>query len=264
MSRHAVSRREFLTVSFLLAFLPRERAWGDLAVWRGTYEADVSLLYGVWHLAMTGSIDEQVDRVAGRYTVTMAGQGSGMANRIESTGILRDGRWAPVRATAWFEVRGRESRSDIAYDYERGRVAYRFRGETFFRRRVRVVDDSVPIPAAVHVDDVVTATLNYADKRWPPLADGSFQTHIVRRRRRDDEGPDDVANDYRAELAPFVLRVSRDATSGKPTAVFDMTRFSSWARADEPGRIVFGPERRPETIASSLILGTSITVKITG
>jgi hypothetical protein len=264
MSRHAVSRREFLTVPFLLAFLPLGRAWGELAVRHGTYEADVSLLYGVWHLAMTGSIDEQVDRAAGRYTVTMAGQGSGMANRIESTGTLREGRWAPVRATAWFEVRGRESRSEIAYDYGRRRVDYHFRGETFFRRRLRVVDDVVPIPETVHVDDVVTATLNYADKRWPPLGDGSFHTQVVRRRRRDDEGPDDVSSSYRAELAPFVLRVAPDATSGKPTALFDMTRFSSWARSDEPARIVFGPERRPELIASSLILGTSITVKIAG
>jgi hypothetical protein len=163
MSRHAVSRREFLTVPFLLAFLPLVRAWGELAVRHGTYEADVSLLYGVWHLAMTGSIDEQVDRAAGRYTVTMAGQGSGMANRIESTGTLRGGRWAPVRATAWFEVRGRESRSELAYDYGRRRVDYHFRGETFFRRRLRVVDDVVPIPETLHVDDVVTATLIYAD-----------------------------------------------------------------------------------------------------
>ena len=264
MSRHVISRREFLTVPFLFAFWPLARAWGDLAVRRGTYEADVSLLYGVWHLAMTGKIDEQVDRAAGRYAVTMAGQGAGTANRIESSGVLHSGRWAPLKGIAWFEVRGRQSRSDIAYDYERRRVEYHYKGETFFRRRLRVVDDVVPIPEGMHVDDVVSATLNYADKRWPPLADGSLHTHIVRRLRRDDEGPDEVASSYKAELAPFALRVSPDATSGKPTALFDMTRFSSWARADEPARIVFGPERRPELITSSLILGTTITVKLAG
>jgi len=264
MSRHVVSRREFLTVPFLFAFWPLARAWGDVAVRRGKYEADVSLLYGVWHLAMTGNIDEQVDRAAGRYTVTMVGQGAGVANRIESNGVLRGGRWAPVRGTASFDVRGRQSRSDIAYDYDRRRVEYHFRGETFFRRRLRVVDDVVPIPDGVHLDDVVSATLNYEDKRWPAAADGSLHTHIVRRKRRDDEGPDDVSSSYQAELAPFTLRVSQDATSGKPTALFDMTRFSSWARADEPGRIVFNPERRPELIASSLMLGTTITVKIAG
>src|SRR5919109_868452 len=133
MSRHVVSRREFLTVPFLFAFWPLARAWGDVAVRRGTYEADVSLLYGVWHLAMTGKIDEQVDRTAGRYAVTMAGQGAGTANRIQSTGVLQGGRWAPLKATACFEVRGRQSRSEIAYDYERRRVDYHYKGETFFR-----------------------------------------------------------------------------------------------------------------------------------
>jgi hypothetical protein len=41
-----------------------------------------------------------------------------------------------------------------------------------------------------------------------------------------------------------------------------MTRFSSWAREDEPARIVFGANRRPEAITASLILGTSLTIRI--
>jgi hypothetical protein len=40
-----------------------------------------------------------------------------------------------------------------------------------------------------------------------------------------------------------------------------MTRFSSWARSDRPGKIVFTADRRPETVSSSLILGTSITIR---
>jgi hypothetical protein len=49
---------------------------------------------------------------------------------------------------------------------------------------------------------------------------------------------------------------------GRATALLDMTRFSSWAREDEPARIVFGADRRPESITASLILGTSLTIRI--
>jgi hypothetical protein len=41
-----------------------------------------------------------------------------------------------------------------------------------------------------------------------------------------------------------------------------MRGFSSWAREDRPARIVFGDDRRPELIASSLILGTTITIQL--
>jgi hypothetical protein len=86
---------------------------------------------------------------------------------------------------------------------------------------------------------------------------------VVRRRKRDGEGPDDVDPQPRAELVPLELRIAEDTTTGKPVASFDMTRFSSWARADRPGRIVFGTHRRPELITSSLALGTSLTIRLT-
>ena len=73
--------------------------------------------------------------------------------------------------------------------------------------------------------------------------------------------PDDVDRRYRAELVPFELRVTTEA-GGRATALLDMTRFSSWAREDEPARIVFGADRRPESITASLILGTSLTIRI--
>ena len=57
------------------------------------------------------------------------------------------------------------------------------------------------------------------------------------------------------------LRVGTDA-SGRATAALDLTRFSSWAREDEPARIVFGADRRPETITATLILGTSLAIRI--
>ena len=67
---------------------------------------------------------------------------------------------------------------------------------------------------------------------------------------------------YRAEFIPLVLKVGPDPESGKPTARFDMRGFSSWAREDRPARIVFAPDRRPELIESSLILGTSVTIRL--
>jgi hypothetical protein len=84
----------------------------------------------------------------------------------------------------------------------------------------------------------------------------------VRRTRRPDEGPDDVEKAYRAEVVPFVLRVQPDPQTGKMAASFDLTRFSSWARESEPARITFGPDRRPETITASLMLGTSVIVRL--
>jgi hypothetical protein len=66
---------------------------------------------------------------------------------------------------------------------------------------------------------------------------------------------------YRAELEPFLIRVAPEA-NGRATALLDMTRFSSWAREDEPARIVFGADRRPESITASLILGTSLAIRI--
>ena len=86
-------------------------------------------------------------------------------------------------------------------------------------------------------------------------------SRVVRRQRIRGERPDDAGQRYRAELVPFTLRVGTEP-SGRVTAELDLTRFSSWAKEDEPARIVFGPHRRPETITASLILGTSLAIRI--
>lgn len=262
MSSHSLSRREFLTLPLALALARLMRAEAAVISHGATYGVDVGILYKALKFRLDGTIDEAVDRAGGSYAMKIVGRGSGIANRVESSGILRQGRWAPLRTTAWFDVAGRESRSEVTYDYERRTAEYHYHGETFFLRRSRVADDVLTIPDATHVDDVISAILNHADGRWPARADGAFETHIVRRQRRETEGPDDADASYRAELVPFVLKVTSDPESGKATAVFDLTRFSSWAREDRPARIVFGPDRRPELITSSLILGTSVTIRI--
>ena len=237
-------------------------AWARAETSRQAYTAEIGVLYNLLKYQLLGTIQERIDRQPPGYHVALEGQGSGVANRIESSGTLRGGRWAPVTASSYFQVRGRESRSRVDYDHERRQIRYHFRGETFFRRRLRVVDDVLTVPAPIHVDDVISAMLNYADRRWPTEVDGSFATYVVRRRRKEDEGPDDIESGYRAELVPFTLRPALDPSTGRATALFDLTRFSSWARADQPGRIVFGPDRRPEVITTSLILGTTVTITL--
>jgi hypothetical protein len=228
----------------------------------GEYAADIGILYDLLTFRLQGRIEESVDRAAGKYRVAATGNGPGIENRVESVGILLDGRWAPVRAESWFDVRGRQSRTDIAYDWRKREIQYRARAETFFLRRLRVVDDVVRVPDNTHVDDVMSATLNYAEGRWPVQTDGSHRTFVIRRRRRDDEGPDEVASSYRAEIVPLELKVVSEK-SGKQTAVFDLSRFSSWAKPSRPASIIFSSDRRPEFIKTSMILGTTVTIRFT-
>ncbi len=256
-----MNRRRFLTLPLALWLAPLGRVSAAGTSRKGDFAADVAILYGAFTLHLAGTMDEVIDRAAGRYDVTISGEGTRIANRIQSQGVLRNGRWAPVRTTSWFQVVGRESRTTLLYDYGTGAVDYHFRGETFLLRRVRLAQDVLPL-GGEHVDDAISAILNYADGRWPAGADGRFRTRLIRRRRPANEGPDDVDTTYRAEFLPFVLKIDADRETGKPTALFDLSGFSSWAREDRPARIVFGADRRPELIASSLILGTSITIHL--
>ena len=150
----------------------------------------------------------------------------------------------------------------MVYDYDRGVVEYHARGETFLLRRRRVVDDVVPLPADGVVDDAISALLNYREGSWSPQPDGRLRTLVVRRRRADDEGPDDGAPRYRAELVPLELRIEPDPQTRTPAALLDLSRFSSWARENRPARIVFDDERRPALITGSMILGTSLTIRL--
>jgi len=257
-------RREFLAVALGLALAPARALQAAAEDRRGTFAADVGLLYGALGFHATGTIEETIDRAAARYAVAIRGEGSGVSHTMDSSGILREGRWAPLRTSSLFVVYGRESRLDIAFDYERRMVEYHSRSETFFLRRRRIADDVLAMPEGLRLDDVITAALNYADGQWPPEPDGTLVTHVVRRERPAGEGVDDVARRYRAELVPFVLKVTTEPDTGRATALFDLTRFSSWAIVDRPARIVFGPSRRPEAITSSLMLGTSFQVRIAG
>jgi len=263
MSSQSLSRRRFLTLSLALLAAPLALpvARAQTGPRKAAYAVDVGLLYGLLVLHMDGTFTEVVDRETGRYEVRVAGEGDGIASRIESRGVLRDGRWTPQETHTWFQVKERESRSDIRYEWKQRTIEYRFRGETFFLRRLRMVDDVVPIPDGLHVDDAISATLNFADGLWPSRGDGSYQTHVIRRKKAESEGPDDVQASYRAELIPFLLNVETALGPGRRVAVFDLSRFSSWAKRGEPARVTFGPDMRPEVLTMPMILGTSVKVQ---
>jgi hypothetical protein len=261
MSTVLMSRRGFLSLG-LGALLSRPfKLRAETVVRQAQYVADVGILYDMLSFHLKGIIEESVDRLSGQYRVVIAGDGASIANRVESVGVLHSGRWAPLRGRSWFNVRGRMSRTEVDYDYARSLIGYRARGETFFLRRVREVADTVTIPPGVHVDDVVSASLNYADSLWREH-DGMLRTFVVRRRHASDEGPDDVAPVYRAELAPVEAKLIAGPGGGKSSALFDLSPFSSWIRPSTPARIIFGTDRRPELITTSMILGSSVTIRL--
>jgi hypothetical protein len=262
MSRQVIGRRDFLSLPLAFLLAPLARASADTVALTAPYRVDVRLLYGALTYRIDETLAESIDRSAGRYEVAMTGEGDGIVNRIESSGALRQGRWAPLRSRSFFSVKGRESRGDVTYDYTARKIDYHFKGETFFLRRLRVVDDSLPMPDGLLIDDAISATLNYADQLWRPQTDGDLLTHIVRRKIASNEGPDDVQAQYRAELAPLTLKVAVDAETRKPTARFDLTRFSSWARQSQPALITFGTDRRPEHLNLPMILGTSVQISL--
>jgi hypothetical protein len=256
-----LDRRSLLGMALAWVLLPARWVAAEIDTRKEAFSARAAILYGALRFEENGVIEESIDRRAGQYQVRITGRGTEMTTDIESTGTLLDGRWAPLRFTDRFVIYGRESRLEIVYDHARRSIEYRGRSETFFLRRLRTVDDTLTVPAGMHVDDVVSASLNHAEGRWPAEADGRLATHVVRRQRTRGERPDDVESRYRAELVPFELRVG-PAAGGRPTALMDLTRFSSWAREDEPAKIVFGADRRPESITAALMLGTSLSIRI--
>ena len=262
MSIDSFNRRDFLALALALVVTPGRSLAAETAVRRSTYAMDVGLLYRMLSFHLEGTYEEHVDRAAGRYEVQSIGQGDRIGNRLQSSGILHQGRWAPVRATTYFEIYGRQSRVQIAYDQDRRTVEYHARGETFLMRKLRVVDDVLAMPEGLHIDDAFSALMNYRDGRWTPDAQGRLRTHVVRRRQSDSEGPDDVARAYRAEVVPLELTVEPDPESRKPAALLDLSRFSSWARSNKPARIFFDDDRRPTLITGPMILGSSVSIRL--
>ena len=264
--RHRFTRRQLLALlpGGLLLATGRALALDDGRSTLG-YQLDLSILYSFLTLSLVGTVVQEIDRRAGKYRVTMDGKGTAISTKTEATGIIRDGRFKPVESRSVHLFRGRENTVATSYDYERQRVELHAVTHTLLLGRRRQVDDALAIPPGRHIDDLVSAELNFAANTLDRESDGTYSTWVMRRARADDEGPDDVSPDgYRAELVPLRFRATPDGPGGRLTAQIDITRFSSWARKDTPARIIFAPDRQLESVQSSLILGTTLSVRVTG
>jgi hypothetical protein len=227
------------------------------------YHLDLSVLFNVLTLSMTGTVTQEIDRKAGRYRVTMDGKGIGISTGTEATGLIRDGRFKPLESRSFHVIRGRSNTSVTTYDYARRRAELHAVVYTLLLSRRRQIDDAIALPQDRPVDDLVSAALNFAAGTLDREADGTYYTSVMRRKRAENEGTDDVAPDgYRAELVPLRFRPTPDGPDGRLSALIDITRFSSWARSDQPARVVFTPDRLLESVQSSLILGTTLSVRV--
>jgi hypothetical protein len=259
-----LSRRRFLTLSLAWLLLPRE-SWAGEHPRRGTaYTVDAGIFFGWLRYRMDGLLEERIDRAGGTYVLVASGEGEGIANRIESSGIIRDGRFWPTATRGFFRVRGRESRVTIDYDYDRSRVEYHHVSHTFLLGRRRTGDDVLTLTPGLKIDDLATAYLNYAEGKMEIDPQGFHLTHIIRRARVEAEGVDEVKpGGYRAQIVPLRFKVEHDPAFGQPVALVDLTRFSSWASSARPARVLLGSGRRIESIEAHLILGSRVLVVFT-
>lgn len=230
-----------------------------------TYDLDLSVLFDFLSLSLSGTVVQEIDRQAGTYRVIMEGHGAAIRTRTEATGIIRDGRFKPVETRAVHHFRGRQNTSATTYDYTRQQAEIHAVTHTLLLGRRRQVDDVLALPPGRPVDDLISAELNFAGNTLEHDAGGTYHTWVVRRARAENEKPDDVSPDgYRAELVPLRFRPRPDAVTGRLTALIDITRFTSWARADQPARVTFGPDRQLESVHSVLRYGTTLKVRVTG
>jgi hypothetical protein len=260
------TRREILAGSVaavLSACLPARPAAASLVRRTLAFEAQLGVLFDLLTFSEHGEAVLEVDQARARYRMTLSAAGPGIASWYETEGRIAQGRHLPVRTRALHTLRGREHRLGVTYDYARGLVEYHAVGYTLLLGRRRQADAILPLPAGLDLDDAVSAALNFAAGRLRQGPDGAYETMVVRRVRPEGEGPDDVAPEgYRVEIVPFRFQVERDPGTGAPMALIDLTRWSSWARPGVPARVVFGADGLPQRIESSLILGTTLRVRL--
>jgi hypothetical protein len=267
MSAPAISRRGVLLGLGSLVLgstLPfRHAAATPPAARTFDYRVDISMLYALLRYSVGGSMVEEIDAGAGRYRVLITGSGTGVTTRIEARGLIDHGRYRPLELKSAHSFLGRPSSLSISYDYARGLVDYHAVGHTLLSGRRRQVDDVVALPPGRPVDDAVSAGLNFAAGRLEQDPDGAYRMTVLRRSRPRGEGPDEVTpGAYRVEIVPVRFQIEPDSSTGKLIARVDMSGWSSWARADQPARLVFSPERRLESIESHLIWGSAVRMRL--
>jgi hypothetical protein len=186
-----------------------------------------------------------------------------VSSRTDGAGIIRDGRFKPTEVKSVHTVRGRDNRVALAYDYNRGVIDYHSVSHTLLLGRRRVAEDTLRLAPGQHVDDLFSAEMNFAANKLDVDQDGAYRITVVRRARSADEGPDDASKGvYKAEFATLRFRGAPEPATGRLTAEIDLTGFSSWARSNRPARVWFGGDRHLASLESSMILGTSFTLRL--
>jgi hypothetical protein len=257
-----LSRRAFLTASLPLLASPRAVLAEAPARQIFDYSVSVGVLFNLMTFDLKGTVVKEIDHTAGRYRISMNGEGDSISLHTDARGMIRQRRFMPVEIRSHSTIRGRESRLEMLYDHDRGTVEYHSVMHTFFLGRRRQVDDTLKLPADRRVDDLLSAELNFAANQLEQDPDGTYRTFIVRRSRPEDEGPDDVsASGYHAELIPLRFQALPEDASGRLRALIDITSFSSWARRNQPASVTFGPDRHLESVQTKLILGTTFKVR---
>ena len=258
-----LSRRAFLAASLPLLVSPRAALAKAPARQVFDYSVNVGILFNLITFALKGTVVKEIDHTAGRYRISVNGEGDSISLHTEARGMIRQGRFMPVEIRSHSAIRGRESRLDMLYDHDRGTVEYHSVMHTFLLGRRRQVDDMLKLPADRRVDDLLSAELNFAANMLEREPDGTYRTFIVRRSRPEDEGPDDVsASGYHVELIPLRFQAVPEGVSGRLSALIDITSFSSWARRNQPASVTFGPDRHLESLQTKLILGTTFKVRL--
>jgi hypothetical protein len=269
MPELGLSRRAVLLLGLgwlvLGSWLPTRRAMAAPPAARNfDYRVEISMLFDLIRYSVSGTMVEEVDAGAGRYRVLITGSGTGVSSRVEARGLIENGRYRPLELKSAHSMAGRPSSLSITYDYARGLVDYHAVGHTLLRGRRRQVDDVVALPPGQPVDDAISASLNFSAGRLEQGPDGAYRMTVLRRSRPRGEGPDDVTpGAYRVEVVPVRLQVEPDLGTGKLIARVDLSGWSSWARPDQPARLVFTPERRLESIESRLAFGSAVRMRFT-
>ena len=259
-----LSRRAFLAAPVCLLLLPRVApATLPGAPQPQGFTVDVGILFDMISFALKGTVTRDIDEAAGRYRITLDGEGNKISLHTKANGVIRQDRFMPVQLHSTSTIRGRDGTLDLLYDHDKGTVEYHSVAYTFFLGRRRQVDDLLKLPTDRQVDDFLSAELNFAADKLDRDPDGTYRTYIVRRSRPENEGPDDVSpSGYRAELIPLRFQVVADQTSRRLRAKIDITGFSSWARRDQPAQVTFGPDRHLESVQSKLMLGTTFKARV--
>ena len=247
---HLLSRRQLLAALplGLLFGLRRAQALEDGRSAFG-YQLDLTVLFSFLTLSLSGTAVQEIDRRAGKYRVTMDGQGTGISTRTEATGIIRNGRFKPVETKASIHFRNRENTLHHQLRLHPPAGRYSTRSPTPFCSGggARSTTCWHPRGPPRGRPDLGRAQLRRRHARAGP--DGTYQTYgRAPRPARQRRAGRCLARRLprRAGTAALPGRARR---GHRPADARSSTSrgFSSWARAGQPARVTFAPDRHLES-----------------